>query len=138
MSTRSEPKTVPIFYRTQISRSLWLREICLPRPYRLSPMARRTKIQSFFPATCASKKILLRLQVWNLCASGAQIMRAADCKLFVKKAMLFDNLSSRSLWLRELAFFMPAAPAAGYRPHRRAPCSAGKRSYPVSRAWTRR
>jgi len=89
VSTRSEPKTVPIFYRMQISRSQRLREICLPGPYRLSPMARRAKIQSFFPATCASEKILLRLQVWNLCAAGAQIMRAADCKLFVKKASLF-------------------------------------------------
>lgn len=28
MSTRSEPKTVPIFYRMQISRSQRLREIC--------------------------------------------------------------------------------------------------------------
>ena len=27
----------------------------------------------------------LRLQVWNLCAVGAQIMRAADCSPFVKK-----------------------------------------------------
>ena len=43
------------------------------------------KSQSFSPATCAAEKILLRLQVWNLCAVGAQIMRAADCSPFVKK-----------------------------------------------------
>ena len=43
------------------------------------------KVQSFSSATCAAKKILLRLQVWNLCAGGAQIMRAADCSPFVKK-----------------------------------------------------
>ena len=43
------------------------------------------KVQSFSSATCAAKKILLRLQVWNLCAGGAQIMRAADCNPLVKK-----------------------------------------------------
>ena len=43
------------------------------------------KVQSFSSATCAAKKILLRLQVWNLCAGGAQIMRAADCPPLVKK-----------------------------------------------------
>ena len=43
------------------------------------------KVQSFSSATCAAKKILLRLQVWNLCAAGAQIMRAADCNPLVKK-----------------------------------------------------
>ena len=43
------------------------------------------KVRSFSSATCAAKKILLRLQVWNLCAGGAQIMRAADCSPFVKK-----------------------------------------------------
>ena len=43
------------------------------------------KSRSFSPATCAAEKILLRLQVWNLCAVGAQIMRAADCSPFVKK-----------------------------------------------------
>ena len=48
-------------------------------------MARRKKVRSFSSATCAAKKILLRLQVWNLCAGGAQIMRAADCNPFVKK-----------------------------------------------------
>ncbi|MBP8752368.1 MAG: hypothetical protein ACLRXG_10255 [Oscillospiraceae bacterium] len=40
-------------------------------------------MQSFFPAACTAEKILFRLQVWNLCAIGAQIMRAADCKPFV-------------------------------------------------------
>ena len=32
-------------------------------------------------------KILLSLQVWNLFASSEQIMRAADCKPFVKKGL---------------------------------------------------
>ena len=50
------------------------------------------KVQSFSSATCAAKKILLRLQVWNLCASGAQIMRAADCKPLCQKVTLFDSL----------------------------------------------
>ena len=52
---------------------------------RVSPPVRRKKVQSFSSATCAAKKILLRLQVWNLCAGGAQIMRAANCNPFVKK-----------------------------------------------------
>ena len=50
------------------------------------------KVQSFSSATCAAKKILLRLQVWNLCAGGAQIMRAADCKPPCQKVILFDSL----------------------------------------------
>ena len=50
------------------------------------------KVQSFSSATCAAKKILLRLQVWNLCAAGAQIMRAADCKPLCQKVILFDSL----------------------------------------------
>ena len=49
------------------------------------------KVQSFSSATCASKKILLRLQVWNLCAGGAQIMRAADCTPPCQKVTLFDS-----------------------------------------------
>ena len=53
------------------------------------------KVQSFSSATCAAKKILLRLQVWNLCAGGAQIMRAADCTPLVKKPPL---RSERRLW----------------------------------------
>ena len=55
------------------------------KPRRVSPPQRRKKVKSFSQATCAAKKILLRLQVWNLCAVGAQIMRAADCSPFVKK-----------------------------------------------------
>ena len=53
------------------------------------------KVQSFSSATCAAKKILLRLQVWNLCAGGAQIMRAADCKPPCQKVILFDSLKNR-------------------------------------------
>ncbi len=54
------------------------------KPRRVSPPQRRKKVKSFSQATCAAEKILLRLQVWNLCAVGAQIMRAADCSPFVK------------------------------------------------------
>ena len=54
------------------------------------------KVQSFSSATCAAKKILLRLQVWNLCAGGAQIMRAADCKPLCQKVLLFDNRAPRA------------------------------------------
>ena len=50
------------------------------------------KVQSFSSATCAAKKILLRLQVWNLCAGDAQIMRAADCTPPCQKVILFDSL----------------------------------------------
>ena len=57
----------------------------IQKPRRVSPPVRRKKVQSFSSATCAAKKIPLRLQVWNLCAAGAQIMRAADCNPFVKK-----------------------------------------------------
>ena len=55
------------------------------KPRRVSPPQRRKKVKSFSQATCAAEKILLRLQVWNLRAAGAQIMRAADCSPFVKK-----------------------------------------------------
>ena len=63
------------------------------------------KVQSFSSATCAAKKILLRLQVWNLCAGGAQIMRAADCTPPCQKVILFDSISRR-----------PAEHSAGRRP----------------------
>ena len=66
-----------------------LRNVTKPR--RVSPPKRRKKVQSFSSATCAAKKILLRLQVWNLCAGGAQIMRAADCKPLCQKGILFDS-----------------------------------------------
>ena len=55
------------------------------------------KVQSFSSATCAAKKILLRLQVWNLCAGGAQIMRAADCTPPCQKRILFDSLKKPPL-----------------------------------------
>ena len=55
------------------------------------------KSRSFSPATCAAEKILLRLQVWNLCALGAQIMRAADCSPFVKKEYFLTAATPQSL-----------------------------------------
>jgi len=36
--------------------------------------------KSFSAGACTWQKILLRLQVWELCANGAQGVRAADCK----------------------------------------------------------
>jgi len=36
--------------------------------------------KSFSAGACTWQKILLRLQVWELCAVGAQGVRAADCK----------------------------------------------------------
>ena len=55
------------------------------------------KSRSFSPATCAAEKILLRLQVWNLCAVGAQIMRAADCSPFVKKEYFLTATTPQAL-----------------------------------------
>ena len=40
--------------------------------------------------------MLLRLQVWNLCATGTQIMRAADRKPFVGKNRRFFPTGSKS------------------------------------------
>ena len=74
-------------------------------PHSLCARRRKEKIRSFSSATCAAKKILLRLQVWNLCADGAQIMRAADCKTPCQKVILFDSISRR-----------PAEHSAGRRP----------------------
>ena len=49
-------------------------------------------MESFFAGACTWQKILLSLQVWNLFAFSEQIMRAADCKPFIKKGFaLFDN-----------------------------------------------
>ncbi len=68
-----------------------------PKPRRVSPPERRKKVRSFSPATCASEKILLRLQVWNLCAAGGQIMRAAGCRPFVGKPGGFPTDSKTAL-----------------------------------------
>ena len=38
------------------------------------------------------EKISLRLPVWNLCAYGAQIMRAAGCKPFAEKSGVFSTI----------------------------------------------
>ena len=43
------------------------------------------KTESFLAAACTWTKTLLRLQVWNLFATGKQIMRAADCKRLAEK-----------------------------------------------------
>ena len=67
------------------------------KPRRVSPPQRRKKVKSFSQATCAAKKILLRLQVWNLCAVGAQIMRAADCSPFVKKEYFLTAATPQAL-----------------------------------------
>ena len=73
------------------------------------------KVRSFSSATCAAKIILLRLQVWNLCAGGAQIMRAADCNPFCQKGFLFDSLKRRLSRFRDrrLVFGMGSFGAFG-------------------------
>jgi len=48
---------------------------------------RQSKFNPFFAAACTSQKTLLSLQVWNLFAFSEQIIRAADCKPFVKKGL---------------------------------------------------
>ena len=53
------------------------------------PPAGGKYFKSFFAATCAWGKIPLRLPVWNFCADGAQIMRAADLGPFVGKNRRF-------------------------------------------------
>ena len=67
------------------------------KPRRVSPPQRRKKVKSFSQATCAAEKILLRLQVWTLCAVGAQIMRAADCSPFVKKEYFLTATTPQAL-----------------------------------------
>ena len=42
-------------------------------------------MKSFFAGAYTWQKTLLSLQVWNLFAFSEQIMRAADCKPFIKK-----------------------------------------------------
>ena len=68
------------------------------------------KSRSFSPATCAAEKILLRLQVWNLCAVGAQIMRAADCSPFFKKEY-FLTATTPQAWPAGLPLYDAASAA---------------------------
>ena len=87
------------------------------------------KVQSFSSATCAAKKILLRLQVWNLCAGGAQIMRAADCKPPCQKGILFDSLKKPPLRSeRRLAIFLFGQLACGCTARRTSGSSDGSSS----------
>ena len=69
----------------------------IQKPRRVSPPQRRKKVKSFSQATCAAERIRLRLQVWNLCAVGAQIMRAADCSPFVKKEYFLTAATPQAL-----------------------------------------
>lgn len=57
---------------------------------------RRKKIRSFSPATCASEKILFRLQVWTLYATGAQSLCAADCKPFGGKPLWVSAIRKKT------------------------------------------
>ena len=87
------------------------------------------KVQSFSSATCAAKKILLRLQVWNLCAGGAQIMRAADCKPPCQKVLLFDSLKKPPLLSeRRFAVFLFGQLACGCTARRTSGSSDGSSS----------
>ena len=87
------------------------------------------KVQSFSSATCAAKKILLRLQVWNLCAGGAQIMRAADCKPPCQKGILFDSLKKPPLRSeRRFAVFLFGQLACGCTARRTSGSSDGSSS----------
>ena len=45
----------------------------------------KTHSNPFSAGACTWRKILHRLQVWNLFANGEQIMRAADCKNLSEK-----------------------------------------------------
>ena len=87
------------------------------------------KVQSFSSATCAAKKILLRLQVWNLCAGGAQIMRAAGCNPPCQKGILFDSLKKPPLRSeRRLAIFLFGQLARGCTARRTSGSSDGSSS----------
>ena len=55
------------------------------KPRRVCRPQAANQVRSFSPGACTWAKILLSLQVWNLFAFGEQILRAADCKPFVKK-----------------------------------------------------
>jgi hypothetical protein len=55
------------------------------KPRRVCRPQAANKMESFFAGACTWQKILLSLQVWNLFAFSEQIMRAADCKPFIKK-----------------------------------------------------
>ena len=68
------------------------RKLSLPqKASQALPLAGGKNFKPFSLATCAREKILLSLQVWNLCAAGAQIMRAADCNPFVEKSSDFST-----------------------------------------------
>ena len=59
-----------------------LGQAAAPGRFRSSPSASTGTSELCWPVWV---KILLSLQVWNLFAFGEQILRAADCKPFVKK-----------------------------------------------------
>ena len=73
---------------------------CVKKPRRVSPPQRRNRVRSFSAGACTWWKILLRLQVCELCALGAQGVRAADCSPFVGKARrgFRQALTSRPAW----------------------------------------
>ena len=55
------------------------------KPRRVSPRTAKQNVNLFCPAACTSDKILSVVQVWNLCAVRAQIMRAASRSLFKRE-----------------------------------------------------
>ncbi|MEE0063083.1 MAG: hypothetical protein UET87_07055 [Oscillospiraceae bacterium] len=58
-------------------------------PRSLSPMARRKKVRSFSPATCAAEKILLGLQTCAPFASGGRRVRCSQAANPLSKSIPF-------------------------------------------------
>ncbi len=55
------------------------------KPRRVCALWRKESLNLFSAGACTWPKILLRLPVCELCAIGAQRVRAADCKRIVEK-----------------------------------------------------
>ena len=67
----------------------------IKKPRRVCRPWRQRKSKKFSAGACTWRKILFRLQVWNLSPMGGQIMRAAGCQSLSEKPFGLFRQSQR-------------------------------------------
>ena len=96
----SGPGSVPIVWKTADRLAVRRFPACEKSLAEFAPAGANPSSDLFSPATRASGKTLLRLQVWGLPAAGGQTLRAADCCFLanVAQPLLRQSQKRRTVW----------------------------------------
>ena len=85
----------------------------IKKPRRVCRPWRQRKSKNFSAGACTWRKILFRLQVWNLSPMGGQIMRAAGCQSLSEKPFGLFRQSQRKRQIA--ASFFVYSPTKSFR-----------------------